>query len=181
MHPVNSHGCSSCGQVIAGVRLSKYYENLRMPRHILSIGLIPDICPDCYITAGDPDSFGGKEVTLIFDEDSAEIVCIENDEKIDSGNFFTPDDPMYGRIAKQALEPLLGCAHGISSQNIADAWIYFMEDSEEIPPNIELVSEEDGGGEFMNSDGMYSGKPYIRYQLEEDDEYSKEQIIVLHR
>jgi len=152
-----------------------------MPRHILSIGLIPASCPDCYITAGDPDSFGGKEVTLIFDEDTAEIACIENDENIDSGNFFNPDDPMYRRIDKQALEPLLGFGHGISGQNIADAWIYFMEDSEKIPPYIELVSEEDGGGEFKNADGMYSGKPYIRYQFEEDDEYSKEKIIVLHQ
>ena len=150
-----------------------------MPRHILSIGLIPDGCTDCYITAGDPDSFGGKEVTLIFDEDSAEVVCIENDEKIDSGNLFDPKDPMFSRINQQALVPLLGIDHGISSEHIADAWIYFMEDCEVIPPYIELVSDEGDGGEFKNADGMYNGKTYIRYQLEEDDEYSNEKIIVL--
>ena len=151
-----------------------------MPRHILSIGLIPDTCADCYITAGDPHSFGGKEVTLIFDEDCGEIVCLEKDVKTDSGNFFNPEDPMFRRIAEQALEPLLGSGHGISSQNIVDAWIYFMEDCEEIPTDIELVSEEDGGGEFKNVNGMYNGKTYIRYQFEEDAEYSNEKIIVLH-
>jgi len=165
--------------MIAGVMLIRNYV-IRMPRHILSIGLIPDTCADCYITAGDPHSFGGKEVTLIFDDDSVEIVCLENDVKIDAGNFLNPEDPMFRRIAEQALEPLLGLGHGVSSQNIVDAWIYFMEDCEEIPTNFELVSEEDGGGEFKNVDGMYSGMTYIRYQFEEDNEYSKERIIALN-
>lgn len=66
-----------------------------MTRHILSIGRIPDSCAGSYITAGDPDSFGGKEVTLINDEDSTEVVCFENDEKIDSGNFINTIDPMF--------------------------------------------------------------------------------------
>ena len=157
-----------------------YYESVRMPRHILSIGLISDTCSDCYITAGDPLSFGGKEVTLIFDEDSPEIVCLENGVKIDSGDYFNPEDPMFRRIAEKVLDPLLGLGHGISSQNIVDAWIYFTDYCEEIPTNIELVSEEGGGGEFKNVNGMYNGKTYIRYQFEEDAEYSNEKIIVLH-
>lgn len=77
------------------------------------------------------------------------------------------------------LVPILGIEHGISSEQIANAWIYFMEDCEVIPPYIKLVSDKDDGGEFKNVDGIHNGRTYIGYQLEEDDEYSNEKIIVL--
>jgi len=42
---------------------------------------------------------------------------------------------------------------------------------------ITKLADEDDGGEFHNRGGCNNGKFYVRYQLEEDDEYFGEKVL----
>ena len=149
-------------------------------KHLLSIGIIPADCSEHYIMVGDPDSFGGNELTLSIDEDDdSHVTCLENKISVETGNFFDSKDPMYKKIIEEITEPLLSHGSLLTPQKLADAWAFFMEELEEMPAYIEVVSDEEGGGEFLNSSGKYNGNVYLRYQVEDDGEYFKEKIIVL--
>ena len=149
-------------------------------KHLLTIGVIPSDCSEDYIMVGDPDSFDGKELTLSLDEDDDSIItCLENKISIETGNFFDSEDPMYKKIIEEITEPLLNHGSRLTPNKLSDAWAFFMEELEEMPVYIEVVSDEEGGGEFSNSNSAYNGNIYIRYQVEDDGEYFGEKIIVL--
>jgi hypothetical protein len=44
--------------------------------------------------------------------------------------------------------------------------------------DIEVVSEEDDGGEFANDDKEHNDKFYVRYQLQDGDEFFGEKVVV---
>ncbi len=46
-------------------------------RYLWSIGVIPADCTEDYIVAGDPDSFGGKDLTLELDYDEDSLFGIK--------------------------------------------------------------------------------------------------------
>jgi len=148
-----------------------------MIRHILSIGLIPENSGADYITAGDAEAFGGVEATVVLDDESGELHCLENNCAFPIGDLWS-SIATFTRIEAEILTPVLGDAHGLNDTTLATAWAYFMDEIEVIPDNLIQVADEDSGGEFSNPDGGYDGKAYLRYQLDEEGEYYGERIIV---
>ena len=148
-----------------------------MARHILSIGSIPQECDECYITAGDPDSHGGKELTLCIDEDSPTFECIESDVSIDGGDLMDADDPVYERLLSKIFLPVFGDSANILGFKFSDIWMFFMDELEELPEWLQVVGGEDCGGEFFNEGKAFNGGFYVRYQFEEDDEFMNENIV----
>ena len=124
-----------------------------MARHILSIGSIPQECEECYITAGDPDSHGGKELTLCIDEDSPTFECIESDISIDGGDLMDADDPVYERLLSKIFLPVFGDSASILGFKFSDIWMFFIDELEELPEWLQVV-----GGKIVVESFLTKGR-----------------------
>jgi hypothetical protein len=59
---------------------------------------------------------------------------------------------------------------------IGACWAIFIDEISG-KKGITKLADEDDGGEFHNRGGCNNGKFYVRYQLEEDDEYFGERVL----
>ena len=151
--------------------------------HTLTIGLIPSDCTAARIECGDPESHDGLEYTLIFSEETGELSCLENEktleesyvipEVVDADAWETACDELLAE-----LEGFDGFLHGHSKPEVLDnIWKYFLDEPLD---ELEYLKKVDSQcGEFSNADGRWNGKTYCRYQLEEDDEYHRDEVILI--
>ena len=151
--------------------------------HTLSIGLIPDDCDAPRIECGDPESFDGLEYTLIFSEDSGELSCLENGKSLEES--YVIPEVVDADVWKTACDELLADLDGIdrffagrmTSEVLDTVWKFFLDEPLDDADHLQQIESE--CGEFKNQDGAFNGTTYCRYQLEEDDEYSRDEVIII--
>ena len=151
--------------------------------HTLSIGFIPTDCDTARIECGDPESFDGLEYTLIFSEDSGELSCLENSKSLED-SFVIPevvDADAWETVCTELLGDLDGIdkffAGRATSEVLDTVWKHFLDEPLDDIDYLKPIDSE--YGEFNNPDGAFNGTTYCRYQLEEDDEFSRDEVIMI--
>ena len=155
-------------------------------RHLLNIGFIPTDCKEMYITCGDPDSFGGKDISVYVSEVSGEddiVECKGSRTIIKADRFFDDNSPMWISVIKEFIHPLLGSEIYLEAKDLHNAWALFMGELEKLPDNFAYVLGKNDGDVFRNEGEKYNGKVYIYYLLSvydnEEWEYSEEKVVVI--
>ncbi|MBU3664912.1 MAG: hypothetical protein FGM15_03415 [Chthoniobacterales bacterium] len=146
-------------------------------KFLIDVGFVPEESSSDLIMCGDPEGSGTKEVNLEWIGD--EICSPGNSAKVKvavGDNIWKADAKIWKDLADTFLSDL-SANKKIDPRKLASCWAVFQDED---PPDksVRLVSEENGGGEFRNDDGEYNGHFYVRYQVEEDDSYFGEKIVV---
>ncbi|MBG79764.1 MAG: hypothetical protein CMJ39_03515 [Phycisphaerae bacterium] len=151
--------------------------------HTLSIGFIPTDCDAPRIECGDPESFDGLEYTLIFCEESGILSCLENGKALEES--YVIPEVVDAEAWQLACEEMLSDLDGIdkffpgrSNAEVLDTvWKFFLDEPLDDVDYLKQIESE--CGEFNNPDGAFNGTTYCRYQLEEDDEYARDEVIII--
>jgi hypothetical protein len=140
----------------------------------LTIGYIPNDCSSERIICGDPEGSGTKESSLKIEGNR--ITSIETDQtiEVDPGEFFNEKSKLWKQVVKSFCADFV--EKEIKPNMVGSCWAIFMDEVSG-KKGITKLSDEDDGGEFHNRGGCNNGKFYVRYQLEEDDEYFGEKVL----
>ncbi len=142
--------------------------------HFLTIGYIPIDCNSELISCGDPDGSGTVEISLKVE--GSEITSMDTNQSIhvDPVDFFNEKSKLWKEVVKNFCTSF--SEKEIKPNMVGSCWAIFMD---EIPgkKGITKLADEDDCGEFHNRGGCNNGKFYVRYQLEEDDEYFGEKVL----
>jgi hypothetical protein len=147
-----------------------------MDKFLLDIGYIPKDCDSEIISCGDPDGSGTKEVSLEWVGN--EISSSTSTERVNtaSQNIWDPNSQVWTEVVEKFLSDL-SSDKKIDPKKICGSWAIFQDEEPQVS-GLKVVSEDDDGGEFANDEGEFNGHFYIRYQLQEDDEFYGEKVVV---
>jgi hypothetical protein len=147
-----------------------------MDKYLLDVGYIPKDCDSEFISCGDPDGSGTKEINLVWFGD--EISSTGSTDRVNtaSQDVWDPNSQLWNEVVEKFLKDL-SSDKKIDPKKVAASWAIFQDEEPQVR-GIKIVSEDDEGGEFANDDGEFNGHFYIRYQFQEGDEFYGEKVVV---
>ena len=140
----------------------------------LTIGYIPNDCNSERIICGDPEGSGTKESSLIIKENRITSIDTDQTIEVDPGEFFNEKSKLWKQVVKSFCADFV--EKELKPNMVGACWAIFMDEISG-KKGITKLADENDGGEFHNRGGCNNGKFYVRYQLEEDDEYFGERVL----
>jgi hypothetical protein len=140
----------------------------------LTIGYIPSDCNSERIICGDPDGSGTKESSLKIEGNKITSIDTNQTIEVDPGEFFNEKSKLWKQVVKNFCSDFV--EKELKPNMIGACWAIFIDEISG-KKGITKLADEDDGGEFHNRGGCNNGKFYVRYQLEEDDEYFGERVL----
>ena len=140
----------------------------------LTIGYIPNDCNSERIICGDPEGSGTKEFSLRIEENRITSIDTDQTIEVDPGEFFNEKSKLWKQVVKSFCSDFV--EKELKPNMIGACWAIFLDEISG-KKGITKLADEDDGGEFHNRGGCNNGKFYVRYQLEEDDEYFGEKVL----
>jgi hypothetical protein len=149
-----------------------------MRKFIITIGYIPRGCKSERIFCGDPEYSGTQEHTV--EIEGASISCGDNEKSLtaDDNDWFNPNAYFWEKFTVSFCDEISGGISRIAPKVMGQCWSYF-QDEGDLPDGTIVVSEDGDGGEFCNhkyGNGTYW---YVRFQIEEDEEYYNEKVVLI--
>ena len=140
----------------------------------LTIGYIPNACKSERIICGDPEGSGTKESSLKIEGNRITSIDTDKTIEVDPGEFFNEKCKLWKQVVKNFCSDFV--EKELKPNVVGFCWAIFMDEVSG-KKGITKLADEDDGGEFHNRGGCNNGKFYVRYQLEEDDEYFGEKVL----
>jgi hypothetical protein len=140
----------------------------------VTIGYIPSDCSQSRIICGDADESGTKEITLSICGNK--ITSIESgvEIEVDVAGFFDENLNLWEKVSKTFCSDVFPKVPDV--KKLFKCYLIFVDEIEE-EKGIYLLAEEGDAGEFSNANGRYNDTFYVRYQLEDDEEYFNEKVL----
>jgi hypothetical protein len=136
----------------------------------LTIGYIPSDCNSERIICGDPDGSGTKESSLKIEGNKITSIDTNQTIEVDPGEFFNEKSKLWKQVVKNFCSDFV--EKELKPNMIGACWAIFIDEISGKKGITKLADEDDG-----NRGGCNNGKFYVRYQLEEDDEYFGERVL----
>jgi hypothetical protein len=148
--------------------------------HSLIIGFIPANNRSEYISTGDPDGSGTKEIYLQFHDDSVHVSSGKKSFEIPYGRrrIWNEESTIWKEIATCAVKELKTGKYKLSSRRLARCFLIPQGESDSYA-GVLHVARPNNCGEFVNEDGAHSGKYYVKYEFVDNDEYEDENVYVI--
>jgi hypothetical protein len=140
----------------------------------LTIGYIPNDCKSERIICGDPEGSGTKESSLKIEGNRITSIDTDQTIEVDTSEFFNEKSKLWKQVAKNFCTDFV--EKELKPNMIGACWAIFLDEISG-KKGVTKLADEDDGGEFHNRGGCNNGKFYLRYQLEEDDEYFGEKVL----
>jgi len=140
----------------------------------LTIGYIPIDCASERIICGDPEGSGTKESSLRVEGNRITSIDTDQTIEVDPSEFFNEKSKLWKQVVKNFCSDF--AERELKPNMVGACWAIFMDEISG-KKGITKLADEDDGGEFHNRGGCNNGSFYVRYQLEEDDEYFGEKVL----
>jgi hypothetical protein len=140
----------------------------------LTIGYIPKNCSEDRIICGDSDMSGTEEISLSICGDKISAIESSAEVEVNPAGFFDEKLKLWDLISQTFFTGVFTKTPNLSK--LFSCYQIFIDEIERAD-GVYLLAEEDEIGEFINEKGCYNDTFYVRYQLEENDNFFCEKIL----